>query len=179
MAAGVLALQVVQQFPEKPGMHRVAHSLVSDQHLCLVSDFCPGKTAEGYLVLAPPVVLDVDEPAGFLTGKYRSLLRSRMPGPPGPRARAGRQGATWSARPGSLPASPICAAGAGAAAAGVPTGARSPAAVLEGIADVPDRVLRAEGSTTDPFTKKITVPHPATVGNRLVQQRPILGRRRK
>ncbi|MER6114174.1 ISAs1 family transposase [Streptomyces hirsutus] len=68
---------------------------------------------------------------------------------PDPRSRRGRR----------FPLVPVVAA----AAAVVLAGARSLTAVLEWIADVPDWVLRAVGFTTDPFTKKITVPHPTTV----------------
>lgn len=50
-----------------------------------------------------------------------------------------------------------------AAATGVLAGARSPTAVLEWIADAPDWVLRTVGFTADPFTRRITVPHPTTV----------------
>lgn len=41
VAAGVLVLQVVQQFLEEPGVRRVADALVPDQHLGLMGDFRP------------------------------------------------------------------------------------------------------------------------------------------
>ncbi|MFD8097895.1 ISAs1 family transposase [Streptomyces malaysiensis] len=72
-----------------------------------------------------------------------------LAGLPDPRSRCGRR----------FPLVPVVAA----AAAGVLAGARSLTAVLEWIADAPDWVLRAVGFTADPFTRKITVPHPTTV----------------
>ncbi len=41
VAAGVLVLQVVQQFMQEPGVRRIADALVPDQHLGLVGDLRP------------------------------------------------------------------------------------------------------------------------------------------
>ncbi len=61
VAAGVLVLEVVEQFLEQPGVRGVADPLVADEHLCLVHDLGPGQVPESHLVLAPPVDPDVDE----------------------------------------------------------------------------------------------------------------------
>lgn len=50
-----------------------------------------------------------------------------------------------------------------AAAASVLAGARSLTAVTEWIADAPSWVLLALGFCVDPFSKRVTVPHPTTV----------------